>query len=51
MDWTDLSKERDKWQALVNIAMDIQIPQNVGNFLTSIETISFSRRILLHEVT
>jgi hypothetical protein len=39
MDWIEL--DRDMWRALVN----------VGNFLTSREPVSFSRRTLLHGVS
>jgi hypothetical protein len=27
--------EADRWQALVNAVMNLWVPQNVGNFLTS----------------
>jgi hypothetical protein len=26
MDWIDLAKERDRWQALVNAVMNVQVP-------------------------
>jgi hypothetical protein len=26
MDWIDLTQERDRWQALVNVAMKLQVP-------------------------
>jgi hypothetical protein len=26
MDWIDLAKDRDRWRALVNAAMSIQVP-------------------------
>ena len=26
MDWIDLARERDRWRALVNAAMNIQVP-------------------------
>jgi hypothetical protein len=35
MDWIHLAQYRDKWRALVNTVMNIRIPQNVGNFLSS----------------
>ena len=34
-EWTTLAQDRDWWQALVNTAMNILVPQNAGNFLTS----------------
>ena len=51
MDWIDLAQDRDRWQALVSMVMSLQVPQNVGNFLTSREPVSFSRRTLLHGVS
>ena len=33
MDWIELAQDRDRWQALVNV-MNLQVPLNVGNFLT-----------------
>ena len=35
MDWTDLAKDRDRWQALVNAVINLPVPQNVRNFLSS----------------
>jgi len=35
MDWIYLAHDRQKWWALVNMVMNLQFPQNVGNFLTS----------------
>jgi hypothetical protein len=35
MDWIDLPQERNKWQALVNVVMNLRVPYNAGNFLSS----------------
>jgi hypothetical protein len=35
MDWIELAQDRDRWQALVNVVMNLQFPYSVGYFLTS----------------
>jgi hypothetical protein len=35
MDLIDLSEDRDRWRALLNSAMNLRVPYNAGNFLTS----------------
>ena len=35
MDWIKLAWYRDRWQPLVNVVMNLQVPYNAGNFLTS----------------
>ena len=35
MDWIDLGKNRYKSRALVNAVMNLQVPYNAVNFLTS----------------
>ena len=35
MDWIELAQDRGRWQALVNVVMNLRVPYNAGNFLTS----------------
>jgi hypothetical protein len=35
MDWIALAQERDWWRGLVNAMINLGVPQNVGNILTS----------------
>jgi hypothetical protein len=51
MNWIELARDRDRWQALVNAVKNLRILQNAGNFLTSCKPVSFSRRILFHGIS
>jgi hypothetical protein len=35
MDWIELAQGRKRWRALVNVVMNLGVPQNAGNFLTT----------------
>jgi hypothetical protein len=50
VDWIDMAQDRDRERAAVNTVMSPLVLWNVGNFLTSWGTVSFSRRTVLHSV-
>jgi len=35
MDWIDQAQDRDRWQVLVNMIMNLWVPYNLENFLTT----------------
>ena len=51
MDWVGLAQYRDRWRTLVNPVMNLRVPWNAVNFLTSCKPVSFSRRTLHHGVS
>jgi len=46
MDWIGLAQDRDRWRTLVSTEMNLRVPWNAGNFLTSC-----SRRTLHHGIS
>ena len=46
MDWIGLAQYIDRWRTLVSAVMNLRVPWNAGNFLTSCKPVSFSRRTL-----
>jgi hypothetical protein len=49
MELTDLVQDRNQWRAHVSMVMNIRVPKNVGNFLSSCMTCGCSRRAQLRE--
>jgi hypothetical protein len=50
MDWIELAQNRDIWLGLLTAVMNLRVPLNVGNFLTSWQPISFTRKTVLYGV-
>ena len=51
MDWIGLAQDRDRWRTRVSAVMNLGVPWNAGNFLTSCKPVSCSRRTLHHGVS
>jgi hypothetical protein len=51
MNWIGLAQDRDRWRTLVSAVMNLWVPRNAGNFLTSCKPVSCSRRTLHHGVS
>ena len=51
MDWIGLAQDRDRWGTLVSAVMNLRVPWNAGNFLTSCKPVSCSGRTLHHGVS
>jgi hypothetical protein len=49
MDWIDLAEDMDQWRALVNMVMNLRVPQNAGKFWSSCTIGGFSRGAQFHE--
>jgi hypothetical protein len=43
-DWMELIRYRDRLLALVIAVMNLRVPENAMNYLTSRKTVNFSRR-------
>lgn len=43
MNWTDLAQDMDKWWAVVNTILNLQLPYHVENVSTTWVTLSYSR--------
>jgi len=51
MDWIGLAWDRDSCLTLLSAVMNLRVPLNAGNFLSSYKPASFLRRSLLHGVS
>jgi len=51
IDWIGLAQDRDRWWTLVSAVMNLRVPWNVGNFLSSCKPVICSGRTLHHGVS
>ena len=51
MDWIGLAQDKDRWRTLVSAVMNLRVPWNTGNFLTSCKPVSFLRRTLHYGIS
>jgi hypothetical protein len=48
IDWIDLAQDKEQWRVLVNVAMNLRVPQITGKFLSNCTVGAFSRRAQFH---
>jgi hypothetical protein len=51
VDWIGLAQDRYKWRALVNVAMNLWVPQNAGKLLSGCTTCGLLSGTQLHRVS
>ena len=51
MDWIDVAQDRDRWRTVVTTVVNLRVPLNAENFLSSLGRFSFLGRTLHHGVS
>ena len=47
VEWIELAQDRDRWQAFVNVAMNLRLKRYAEKVLTNCKQVSFSRWTVL----
>jgi hypothetical protein len=51
VDWIGLAQDKDKWRVLVNVFMNLRVPQNAGKLSSGLTTGGLSSSAQLHGVS
>jgi hypothetical protein len=51
VDWIGLAKNRNRWRALVNSVLNLQVPRNAGKLSSGLASSGLSSNVLLNRVS
>jgi hypothetical protein len=51
VDWIGLAKDRNRWRAVVNSALNLRVPWNAGKLSSGLTSSGLSSRAQLHRVS
>jgi hypothetical protein len=51
VDWIGLAQDRNKWRAVVDLVLNIQVPRNAGKLSSGLKSSGLSSSAQLHRVS